>query len=320
MKRIQLLLAGLGCVFLSTGLWAQAPGSRAPAKTGISVTGALVTAIDDVEVPAQEAGPVADIAVGRGEEVKAGTILGKIDDTDAQLKHEAALAEQAVAEEQANSTAEITAAKHTAGAAEAEYLQSKGLRDRQIEAVSAQQLRRDLLQWQRAVAQTAVAEMEHRMHGKTVGVKMAMAKTAANEIRKRMFKAPVDGVVVDIRKDIGEWVQPGEAIFRVVRMDKLRVEGFVNASEVQQDEVRERAVRVIVHSPRGEKVELSGRIDFASPIIEANGEFRVHCDVKNKQIDGNWVISPGARADMIIDLTRTAPAIGMTTPRKPAGR
>lgn len=320
MHRIHLALATVGCSFLACGpaLFAQAP-ARSAAKSGVSVTGALVTAIDDVEVPARDAGPVAEIAVQRGVEVKTGAVLGKIDDIDAELKHEAALAEMAVAEEQANSTAEITAAKHTAGAAEAEYLQSKALRENQKEAVSAQQLRRDLLQWQRAVAQVAVAEMEHRKNNKGVGVKAAMAKTAEHEIRKRVFTAPVDGVVVDIRKDVAEWVQPGDPVFRIVRMDKLRVEGYVNASEVHQDEIRDKAVRVIVHQPRGEKVELAGRIDFASPIIEANGEFRVHCDVKNQQVNGNWVISPGARADMVIDLTRTAPAIGMNV-RKPAGR
>ena len=43
----------------------------------------------------------------------------------------------------------------------------------------------------------------------------------------------IAGVVVEIKRRKGEWVEPGETVIRILRIDSLRAEGFVDASQVR---------------------------------------------------------------------------------------
>jgi len=305
---------------------APAPlGSSAPlgsqANQGvIEVKGGFVTAKKDVELASPEAGILSKTEVKLGDEVEAGTLLASMLDIDAQIKVEAALAELSVAETQAASEAEIVAAVHTVGVSKAEYETSLNIRKKNPDAISDTQVRRDELQWRKAIAQEGVARMEHEMHGKTVGVKKAQWKAAKNELDKRQIKASVNGVIEDIYKDEGEWCPLGERLIRVVQMDSLRVVGFVPAKQGHQDDVIGRQVDVAILLPNREKPEhLTGVIDFASPVV-ANNEYRIHVDIDNIKDPrtGRWMISPGVRADMKINMTQ--PAVSRATAAREASR
>lgn len=307
----------LGLVLLlifSQALPAQQGASPSNNSGIITIKGGLVTAIDDVEVPAKDPGVFGASEVQPGQSVKRLELLGKLDDTDALIRVEAAASELEVAKTQASSDAEVVAAKHTSGAALKEYEQSKAIRAKNPESISLTQLRRDELQWLRAEAQIDVAAVQLEVHRKTIIVKEAQLKAAQNEVNKRQFKSPVDGIVVEIFKNVGEFVPVGERVFRVVRMDKLRVEGFVSARDVRQESLRGRPVRVSVFIPEQQQpVQLNAKIDFASPIIEASNEYRIFCDIQNVVDDNQeWVISPGARAEIAIDLGRSLlPSAGL---------
>ena len=52
---------------------------------------------------------------------------------------------------------------------------------------------------------------------------------------RRRILAPIGGMVVDVFRRQGEWVDPGVAVLRILRIDKLRVEAFLSAREVNRD-------------------------------------------------------------------------------------
>jgi multidrug efflux pump subunit AcrA (membrane-fusion protein) len=322
MKSMVLRFTEAAVVLAGLSLPALVEAQSKSASGIIRVTGGLVTAHDDVEVAAKEAGVLGKLEVVSGQAVKKGELLGKLDDREAVIRHKAAQAELVVAQTQASSDAEIVAAQQAAGAAKKEYEQSLEIRKKNPEAISLTQLRRDELQWLRAEAQIKVAQVEHAVHLKTVDVKAVAVEAGDNEIVKRQFASPVDGVVVEIFKDETEWVPLGERVFRVVRLDRLKVEGFVSAKDVRQKAVIGRPVRVTVELPEladGTKpapVQVIGKIDYASPVIEANNEFRIRCEIKNVQdSEGDWVISPGSRAEFEIDLRGIAAASNTLSPR-----
>lgn len=294
------------------------PASSQPREGVIYVKGGFVTAIKDVDLAAKEAGIISKITAKLGDEVKEGDLLVNMDDKDAQIKVEAAAAELSVAETQAASDAEIVAAVHTVGVAKAEYETSINIRRKNPDAISETQVRRDELQWRKAIAQEGVARMEHDMHGKTVKVKGAQCKAAQNELDKRQIVSSVNGVVEDIFKDEGEWCPLGERLVRIVQMDRLRVVGFVQAKYGHQDDVLGRRVEVDVLLPnRTKPLRVSGVIDFASPVV-ANNEFRVHVDIDNVKDErtDRWQISPGVRADMEINMTQPAVSRAATASRE----
>ena len=100
----------------------------------------------------------------------------------------------------------------------------------------------------------------------------------------------------------GEWVSPGDPIMRVVFMNKLRVEGFVNADDYTPDQIEGKAVEVTVHLPNNRTERFQAVICYVSPTVEASGEYRVWCEVENRQHNGHWILRPGTIAEMTIQL------------------
>jgi len=63
-------------------------------------------------------------------------------------------------------------------------------------------------------------------------VKMAQKVAAETALKHRQLRSPLNGQVRKIYHHVGEWVQNGEAVVYVIRMDRLRVEGSLLASDI----------------------------------------------------------------------------------------
>ena len=101
---------------------------------------------------------------------------------------------------------------------------------------------------------------------------------------------------------LGEWMQPGDPLALVVRTDKLRVEGYVDASQWDPERVRDRPVTVTVSLARDRKETFRGRIIFVSPRVESGGDYRVWAEVANRRESDSetWILRPGQTATMQI--------------------
>lgn len=286
---------------------ANKPIVKQPNFTGpgvVMVPHGLVTAFDDIRVPAREPGTLITLQVRGGEQVRYGDILGEIDNRDALAKRKIAEGELTVATTQAESTAELEAAQKAAEVSKVEMDQNVQIRLKNPDAVSDLDMRRSRFQYDRALAQIKVAEVDRVVAQLTTVVKGTQVEAADNELERRRIHAPQNGVVVEVFKHVGEWVQPGEAIMRVVRLDRVRVEGFVLADEATPSDVAGKPVEVTVHLSRGKTEVVRGVISFVSPLVEGTGrsrQFRVWAEVENRQIAGHYVIQPGASADLRID-------------------
>ncbi|OYW12793.1 MAG: hypothetical protein B7Z55_18025 [Planctomycetales bacterium 12-60-4] len=102
--------------------------------------------------------------------------------------------------------------------------------------------------------------------------------------------------MVNILHRPGEWVTPGDKIFRIVRTDRLRAEGFVAATDVLEDlSGAEVTLWPDLGGVEGNKV--SGKILFVSPEIDpVNGQVRVVAEIENPA----GQLRPGLRAKMMI--------------------
>jgi multidrug efflux pump subunit AcrA (membrane-fusion protein) len=275
----------------------------------------LVTAIDDVKVPARDAGSLTKIHVKPGEFVEVDSVMGEIDNRDTLAKQRIAQGELDAALVQANSRAEIEAAKKGRDVAKAEWESAVEIKNRNPGAISEQELRRARFQYDRAEAQIQVAETDNRIAHQTVLIKQAQLDATQIELVKKKIEAPIQGQIVEVYKHVGEWVQPGDPVLRLVRLDRVRVEGFVYAAEAGRTELEGRPVRVKVYLPGEKEVVVNGRVDYASPVIEGSGrnrQYRIWTEIDNQFVDGNFLIQPGASAELTVDLT--APKIPAPAP------
>jgi multidrug efflux pump subunit AcrA (membrane-fusion protein) len=291
------------------------PRSAFPkAKNEIEILHALVSSTDPIKLPAREAGSIVEVAVKRGYEVKVGDVVGQVDDTDAVTKKEIAERERDGAQAKAESPHEIRAAKEGEAVAKENYDANLSLLA--TKAVSPFELRRSKFDWQRATAQIGVAETEQIVARHTQHAKQAQIVAAENEIRRRKLTSPVDGVVIQVFKHVGDWAQPGDPVMEIVRMNKVEVDGWVLSDEASPADVFGKPVTIYVDLPgpshKDKPHVVKGHITFASQVMQGSGnsrQFRVSTEVDNEQIDGFWVIQPGTEARMVIDLN------GPTAPR-----
>ena len=293
-----------------------------PASRGtVLVPHALVTAIDDVKVPARDAGTLTRLHVKGGELINAEFILGEIDNRDTLAKQRIAQGEYDAALAQFNSKAEIEAAKKGYEVANAEWEQAKDIRARTPGAISIQEFRRAEFQKDRAWAQIQVAETDNLVAGLTAKMKKAQLDATDIELVKKKIDAPIQGQVVEVYRHMGEWVQPGDPVLRLVRLDKVRVEGFVFAAEAGRGDVEGKPVQVKVKLPGEKETTLNGRVDYVSPLIEGSGrnrQYRIWAEVDNQFADGNFVIQPGASAEMTIDTLAAKLPAPVAAPSAPA--
>ena len=133
-------------------------------------------------------------------------------------------------------------------------------------------------------------------------VHQATVAAAEENIERRKIVAPFDGVVVDVLRQRGEWVDTGEPVLRLIRLDRVRVEGFFDASQFNPEEVSGRPVTVEIERARGQRVRLPGTVVFISPLVQAGNKYRVRVEVENHQHEGHWLLGPGMTASMVIHI------------------
>jgi len=114
-------------------------------------------------------------------------------------------------------------------------------------------------------------------------------------LERRKIRAPFTGVIVERMRTSGEWVEPGQPILRLVRLNQLYAEGHLSAASLR-DVKRGTKVLVRLKSPDG-VIDETGKIVFVSPEIEAvNQQVTVRAEVEN----ADRQLNPGQTAQMWI--------------------
>jgi multidrug efflux pump subunit AcrA (membrane-fusion protein) len=229
------------------------------------------------------------------------------------LRQEAAKLKLDVANEKATNDAEVRVARAIVELAKAEYEESIAInKSSGGSAIPPTQLRRQRVQWEKAALDCVAADMSLKIAGLERNVSEAEVEAVDNELERRTLRAPFDGVVVEVYRHQSEWVQPGEPVFRFVRMDRLRIDGFVSAREVLPGQVDGANVEITVALPGGMQQKLSGKIGYVSPQVGSNRDYRIWAEVDNLPgRDGYpWLLRPGTTAGMVIRLNPVADMAG----------
>jgi multidrug resistance efflux pump len=118
------------------------------------------------------------------------------------------------------------------------------------------------------------ADMDTAVAEKEADVKKAQMEASETALKHRLLQSPLsgDGLVGKIYRHVGEWVQNGEPVVYVLRMDRLRVEGSLPASKISPFEVAGKPVEIEVELAHERSVKFRGNIVFVDPKITTGGE------------------------------------------------
>jgi multidrug efflux pump subunit AcrA (membrane-fusion protein) len=263
---------------------------------------ALVSVIEDVEVPAQESGLLTAVNAAEGTLIKKDEVLAQIDDRQARLQRYAAEVEREAALTKASDDIEVRFSEASLEVAIAELATNEQINAKTPGLVPATEIRKLRLTKKRAELQIdkskldqSVAEMQAKVHD-------AAVKAADETIARRKILSPMDGEVIARIKERGEWVNAGEPVLRVIRMDRLKVEGLLPAADLNPDELIERPVLVEVALAHGRTAQFEGQVTYISPLVTAGNKYRVRAEVLNRAEKNQWLLRPGMTAVVSIGL------------------
>jgi RND family efflux transporter MFP subunit len=288
MRRIGLLIALLVVASPANGV--------SPGDGRLRVDSVVVTLIEQVEVSARDAGALAAVEVQEGQRVREGQLLARLEDTEAKLVRNKARFEFDIAKKQAASDVKIRYAKTSLEVATTEErrgLESVGKFSKSVSQSELDQLR---LAKEKAALEFEQAGEDQEIARLTARLKENEVETGTFNVERRQIVSPIAGVVVQIKRHKGEWVQLGESIVRIVRVDHLRAEAFLNSHDVG-GELAGRPVSLVVDLPGAPKSEFPGKIVFISPEVNpVNGQFRVWAEIENR----DQLLRPGLQGSMVI--------------------
>jgi multidrug resistance efflux pump len=300
---------------------ADSRGQSADAGTSVTdavtVPGCLVSPLEEAQVPAQEAGVLVELSAREGQQVAVGDVLGQVDAAQAEIGQRVAGLQLAVAQERATNDINLRYARAAADVAKAEYVAAETINRQAPRTVPLVEVNRLRLVWRKTTLQIEQSQQDLKISGLEAQVRQAELDAAKAQVARRQIRSPLDGVVVKLYRHTGEWLTPGDPAFHVVRMDRLRIEGFVSESQHTPAKIDGRPVSVEVVLSQGRRERFAGKIVFVSPLVQAGGEYRVWAEVLNRQQDQHWLLRPGQLAEMTIQLknSRNSQSPKLTTTR-----
>jgi multidrug resistance efflux pump len=313
MKRILPIICALLVALVNTCLAQPYSTSSQPADP---VVPGLVKVADHIKLPAQESGVLIQLGVKEGSLVRSGQLLGKIDDREVKLQKTSADAAYHAAFKKYKDDVDIRYADAAAAVAKADYEQLQATVKLVDKAVTDVDLRRAKLEWDKMDLASEKSRKEQELAMYDAYTKKAELDAANLAIDRRVIIAPFDGVVEEMAKKQDEWVNPGDAILRLFRMDTMYVEGAVDQKQYDPHELQGCEVTVEVKMARDRKETLQGRIVRVSSVVRGDGMFNVRAEVANRQEHGGWMLRDGLPAMMKIHLgTGGTAAAGVS--RKP---
>lgn len=278
----------------------HAADTSAP-PTNPVVTG-WVRFADQIKLPAMEAGVLVKLIPKEGAQVRTGEVIGNIDDREPQIKKRAAYHDYVAAYKKATDDVEIRFAKAQAEVAKADYELLIETNRQAAKAVAEVEVRAKKLEWEHYKLAIEKSIHDQELAKYEAATKQAELDAANLSIERRTVKAPFDGVVEELKRHEGEWVQPGDTILSLLRLDTMHVEGTIEQSQYDPHEIQGCNVSVEVKLARDRKVTVSGRIVKVSTIVRGDGVYAVRAEVNNLQEHGAWVLRDGLPATMTIQL------------------
>ena len=263
----------------------------------LRIDSVLVSLIEQVEVPAREVGQLNKMLVKEGTTVKKGEILAQIEDSESLLLLQQARLEYQMSQLKAENDINIRFARKSHEVAVAELRRAEDSIKKYPKSISKTELDRLKLTAEKAELEIEQATEEARTSKLESRFKQNSESIASLAVQKRKVIAPISGMVVQIMTKDGEWVQPGETVLRLLKLDRLRAEGLVNASRLQGRNLKNRPVTLIVNPGTKQEIEFQGKISFISPEINPlNNQTRVWAEIENPDLK----LKPGMRASLII--------------------
>ena len=267
----------------------------------VAVQECAVRFAEELNVPSTEAGLIAELSVTVGQAVTAGVDVARLDDRSLKIRSRAAGLRLAAAQQQLADDLELRYAEAARAEALAELDTNRSIYNEASGAVPLSNLRRLKLAVERAELEVARAKKNTKQAEIEVDLRAADVAVIDDTLRRLQLTSPLNGVVLQVFKQRGEWVASGDAVVRLARLDRLQVHALLAADQLAPQESLAQPVSVSWVDPAsGQKLVLRGRVASVQPQRLAGGRYRIVAEVVNQRTPDSrdWLLHPGTEVDM----------------------
>ena len=278
----------------------ESSGGANPPPNSVDCPISSVHFMDDILLPAKEPGEIQTLNFKEGDFVPAGQIIAQINDDNYQLLlQQADMRYQIALDAAGDSTATLAAKKKyqvaSIEAKKTDRLAGTGSKSASDKMMATYSKEIAYLEMQKAEQDRKKALAEARLaRQEKIGVE---AKIARHTLR-----SDFDGYVIEIKKHKQEYVQLGEEVLRLARMDRVWVQSVVDTKELNAHELMNKKVTVTINLARDETAEFEGVVKFVGLERQGPELLMVKAEVINRPINSHWILHPEAEVSMTIHL------------------
>lgn len=235
-----------------------------------------------------------------GDFVPAGQIIGQIDTDVMKMMLEQAEMRYKIAWDKANNETAGKAARKKWEVASIEARKTARL----ASSGSKSESDKMMANYTKEIAYLEMQKADDDRRTALTEAKLALAEKRQVEARieRHTLRSNFDGYVVEIKKKEQEYVQTGEEVVRLARMDKVWVQSVVSFQKLNAHELMNRKVTVTVPLARGESTTFEGVVKFVGLERQGPELMMVKAEVVNRPINGHWILHPEAEVQMTIHL------------------
>jgi len=262
----------------------------------IEVSGVLITIDQQVEVPARTSGALVMLDVQEGSVVKSNQPIATIDFEDARIQKNRAEVELDITSQIASNDV-----KPRLMSKSLELAVSELQRGQRSQTLFAGSITDEEMKIRQLAVEKAKLEVEQAEHERALAsLREQISKTELENANRRLqicrVLAPISGVVVQLDRRLGEWVDTGQTILKIIGTSTVRAEAHVEADLITKSLVGR---SVDLKAEIGDQVhQFSGVLKYESfEINPVDGRVRVWAQIDN----ASQLLKPGMRGTMTIN-------------------
>ena len=236
--------------------------------------------IDAVRVAAEDPGIIRSV-VTVGEKLNSGQSIAQLNFELYAAQRDAAQKELAAAKLESDNDVDLQFAKVSSDVSRRVLERSLAANRQYRKAVSLTEIERLKLELKRSELSGEQADRMGKVNEINEELKSGDLKIAELRLKNREISSPIDGVVTEVSGQVGQWVNAGQTIAKVVNTDRLRFSGLADRDDLLPNQVSDKGTLTVeFQNDVTEEFEVS--ITFVSPEIDpSSGLYEIHAEVTN---------------------------------------
>ena len=280
----------------------QAPlAGAAQQDAGVYVGEATVQFIAEIDIPALSSGQVTAMNVREFQSITKDAVIASLDDRTLRDRQKITEIGRQLLSNKLNSDLQKTLAETSIREARIRHEANLSSQASSPGSIPALELTRSSLALKRAELEAQSVNEQKEDLLLELNIKDAEVARVQHELKQLSATCPVSGVVLSVAKQTGEWVNIGETIATVARMDRLQIPVILNEQQLLHREAGGTSV-VVQWQEKDNRYSLRGTIVLVEPIFRAENAYRAIVEIENRMLSesAGWLLNPGRKVNVTV--------------------